>query len=280
MLDMNFLPGAVRAEAERMGNSLCEIRLRRGGPVQLVDISGGDALFPAPDQARFTEMVSVLMGHSLYAREGELASGFLTLAGGNRAGISGAFGGRAGKIGDIADISSVCIRIAHERKGCADKVMERVRAARGVIIISPPGLGKTTLLRDIVRQLSCGGMQVSLMDERGEVAACRRGAPSLDVGPRTDVYSLCPKAEGMLLALRAMAPDVIAADELGAAEDAAAVREAARCGVRLVTTAHGDSLRPERLRGSLAALVAEGIFDAGILLGPKRGEIAEMCGFS
>lgn len=280
MLDMGFLPEEVKKKAESMGGSLCEIRLRRGRPVQLVGISGGDILFPAPNSADFEDMVSALMGFSLYAREGELADGFLALPGGNRAGISGTFGGRSGNIGDIADISSVCIRIAREKTGCADKVMEHVRVARGVIIISPPGLGKTTLLRDIVRQLSYGGMQVSLMDERGEVAACRGGAPSLDVGLRTDVYSLCPKAGAMLLALRAMAPDVIAADELGTADDAEAVREAARCGVRLVMTAHGDSLKPERLRGELASLVSEGIFDMGILLGPERGKIAEICRFS
>lgn len=276
MAELDFLPPEARNAAERMGDRLCEIRLRRNRPIQLVDISGACASLASPSQELFSDMAARLMGYSMYARENELTEGFITLRDGSRAGISGAFTGRNRSIGDISDISSVCIRIARATPGCADGVMEGVRGAMGLIIVSRPGVGKTTLLRDIVRRLSEEGLNISLMDERGELAACREGVPMLDVGPCTDVYSLRPKAEAMHLAVRAMAPDVIAVDEIGDGADAAAVREAARCGIRVIATAHGSGLSCGELRKDVARLISDGIFDTGILMGKGRGEIAQI----
>lgn len=276
MLKLDFLPEEARACAIQMGDRLCEIRLRRGAPIQLVSIEGEEILFAPAEQSEFTEVVMNLMGYSLYAREDELLDGFLTLQDGSRAGISGHFRGKTHSIGDIGDISSVCIRVARQILGCADGVMDRLRHAHGALIISPPGMGKTTLLRDIVRQLSGDGKCIALIDERGELAACKKGVPTLDVGPRTDVYSMCPKSRAIMLAIRAMAPDVIAADEIGAQGDAEAIREAARCGVEILTTAHGDSLDSKNMRMGIGNLISDGIFEVGILMGPGRGQILEI----
>ena len=221
-----------------------------------------------------------LAGHSLYAREEELRAGYFTMEGGCRVGVCGQMRSENGRPTGFAHIGSVSIRIAREARGAADAVMDALTAAgRAVsaLVISPPGLGKTTLLRDIARQLSDGaggrrGMKVGLMDERGELAGMIGGAPSMDVGRRTDVLDGCPKRVGMSLMVRSMSPDVIVTDELGHPGDAGAVREAARMGVRVIASVHAgneeDALR--RLGGM------DGVFERMILLGPGIGQIRRM----
>lgn len=274
MDELSFLPPEVRHAAEEAGKSLCEIRLRRGKPVFLTLINGQELILSPLSDQEFSQIASNLMGHSLYARENELAQGFLTLKNGCRAGISGNFTGRDGRINAISDINSICIRFAREIKGCADNIMDHVRKSRGFLIVSPPGLGKTTLLRDIVRILSEEGQSISLMDERGEIAACEGGSPQLDVGPRTDIFSLCAKSAGIMMAIRAMAPHIIAADEIGTENDASSISEASRSGVKIIATCHGNSF--SFLRPSITRLILDGVFDSGALLGPSRGEIMEI----
>lgn len=271
---LSFLPAEIRRAAENACESLCEIRLRRGRPVFLTLINGQEISLNPLQHKDFNNIASSIMEHSLYARENELAQGFLTLKDGCRAGISGNFTGRDGRINAISDINSICIRFAREIKGCADNIMDHVRKSHGFLIVSPPGLGKTTLLRDIVRILSEEGQSISLMDERGEIAACEGGSPQLDVGPRTDIFSLCAKFAGIMMAIRAMAPHIIAADEIGTENDAASISEAARSGVKIIATCHGNSFG--FLRPSINRLILDGIFDTGALLGPSRGEIMEI----
>ncbi|MGI6239563.1 MAG: stage III sporulation protein AA, partial [Christensenellales bacterium] len=150
-----------------------------------------------------------------------------------------------------------------------------VDASAGTLIVSPPGLGKTTMLRDVARLLSVGGRRVCVIDERGEIAASVRGIPTLDVGPRTDVYALCPKADAIMMAVRACAPEVIVTDELGAPGEAQAALEAVRCGVKVVASAHGQSLLPARMLPEVARVVRAGAFELGVLLGPAPGIVAE-----
>ncbi len=275
MLDLGFLKPDVRAEAERMGQRLCEVRLRANGPVQLVAIDGTDRLCGRLDARAFRETVQFLMGYSLYACEDELANGFFTLPDGSRAGVCGMVSSLDGRVKSVSDIGSIAIRVAREMKGCADGILPQVEASEGTLIVSPPGLGKTTMLRDLARLLSERGKRVCLVDERGEIAACKDGVPTLDVGPRTDVFSMCKKQTALMMAVRALSPDVVVTDELGAPGDADAVLEAARCGIVIVASAHGASLDPTRLMTSVARIIGEGAFSLGILLGPKPGMVAQ-----
>lgn len=269
----DYLPGQWGRAARAMKNSLCEIRLRRGGPVALRELSGGETLLPPMEDEGFSEMISAMLDHSLYARESELDKGYFTLPDGSRAGVCGDFsrGIRAPE-----DVLSLCIRIARAVPGCAATLIPTLMETSGALIVSPPGLGKTTLLRDAARLLSQAGQNVCLVDERGELAACAGGRPQLDVGPRTDVISGTEKALAMGLAVRSCAPDVLVTDEMGAPRDAAAAGEILRCGVRLVASCHGNTLNPDGLRRCVGALLRPGLLELGVLLGPNRGQIAEI----
>ncbi|MDP3486426.1 MAG: ATPase, T2SS/T4P/T4SS family, partial [Bacillota bacterium] len=139
------------------------------------------------------------------------------------------------------------------------------------LVISPPQAGKTTLLRDIARQLSDKGQRVCIVDERSEIAGCYNGCPQLDVGLRTDVMDGCPKAEGMLMALRALSPDVIITDEIGRAEDAAAIEEALNSGVRVIASAHGSTYEEVAARPNLSTLLQRGLFQRVVILSNRRG---------
>lgn len=272
MTDLNYLPAMVRTAALKLGDRLCEIRLRSGKSTQLITLSGEEILTDKVSVFDFRKTVSDIMGHSLYACEDELSEGYIILKDGSRAGVCGSFTGKTHSIREIGDISGLCIRIAHEIKGCGDRAVSLLPARGGMLIVSPPGLGKTTILRDIVRQISDAGRKVCLVDERGELAAGANGR--LDVGERTDVYAFLPKHTAVLRAVRTMAPDVVAVDELGGDADAEALGEAYRCGVDIIATVHGFGLERNAMRGCAARLVDEGLFSVGVLLGPERGAIA------
>ena len=267
----SWLPEEVRRRAHEERDRLTGIRLHAGGPAQLVYYDG-DELLGNMGRSEFAQMVSAMMGHSLYARQKELARGYFTLDDGSRAGVCGDFSNGGPHM--LTDIGSVNIRIAREVKGCADGLMDMVKSHRGTAVISPPGMGKTTLIRDIARQLSEGGQCVCIIDERDEIAACRNGVPNFDLGPRTDVISGIVKHEAILMAIRSCAPDVLVADEVGSEEDAAAIADALRCGVKVVVSAHGDSLEKSKLRPVVGDML--GNFDAAVLLGPETGAVRQI----
>ena len=145
---------------------------------------------------------------------------------------------------------------------------------RSVLVVSPPGGGKTTLLREAARQLSVRGIQVALADERGELAACVEGVPQLDVGPCTDVMDNLPKAEAIGMMLRAMSPQVLISDEIGNAQDAEALLDAQRCGVKVLCSVHGASYAEVQARSCVRQLLRESVFDRVLLLGREPGRIA------
>ncbi len=200
--------------------------------------------------ADLEEMVSFLCSYSVYAYEEQLRMGYLTLRGGHRVGVAGEVALQQGRIVRLQHIYFLNIRIAHEKKGCAKALVDAVRTAHGIhntLILSPPGVGKTTYLRDSIRMLSEGdiahaGMKIGVVDERSELGAGYLGIPQNDLGPRTDVLEGAGKSEGIYMLLRSMSPQVIAVDELGAKDDFEAVTRAFHSGCRLIGTVHGENI--------------------------------------
>lgn len=271
---------------------LQEIRIRVDRPI--IIIIGGQEFFVNergelqkeaqgayyPDVTEIDKLLNHICNYSLYAYEDEFRQGFLTVTGGHRVGIAGQVVQEGdGSIRTIKNISYINIRIAHQVKGAADEVLpllyEKGRL-KNVLIISPPGCGKTTLLRDLIRQVSDGnaygeGLCVGVVDERSEIAGSCHGRPQNDIGMRTDVLDACPKRQGMMLLLRSMSPKVIAIDELGDEEDMSALRMAACCGVGILATAHGESVRDVMDRFRWETSFGEEIFDVFLILGKKDG---------
>ena len=206
------------------------------------------------DRCELMETMEYIAGYSLYAYEDELRQGFLTIQGGHRVGVAGKILMEEGKVRSIRYISFLNIRLAHQVEGCADKVMPFIVENGEVchtLIISPPCCGKTTLLRDVIRQISngnawCEGKNVGVVDERSEIGGAYQGVPQNDLGIRTDLLDCCPKAEGMMMLIRSMSPRVVAADEIGGKGDLEAIQYAAGCGCSLIAAAHGSSMEERR----------------------------------
>ena len=235
------LPAQERERAE-------ELRLRCGWPMAAVFPEGevplGGRKIVTQDLELLLEIASRASVHAVLS---QLREGYLTIEGGHRLGLCGTAVLENGQMRNLRSLSSVSIRIARQHPGAAlpllSGLMEGGRLC-STLIAAPPGMGKTTLLRDLVRCISDGDgtppLRVGLADERGEVAALYGGVPQLRVGQRTDVIEGCPKAQGAMLLLRAMNPQVLAMDEITAPEDVAALLTAAGCGTVLLATAHGE----------------------------------------
>ena len=223
--------------------------------------------------------------HSLYAFEEEVKQGFLTIQGGHRIGLAGKAILDERGIRTIKYISFLNIRLAHQIIGCADRIMPYLYENKEVLhtlIISPPRCGKTTLLRDVIRQLSNGvgsqkGVNVGVVDERSEIGACFHGAPQNDLGIRTDILDCCPKAKGMMMMIRTMSPRVIAVDEVGSREDLDAMEYVMNCGCKLVATVHGNSVEDMLQKPVLQRLIQEKRFERYILLDNQK-EIGHLGG--
>lgn len=240
---------------------------------------------------------------SLYAFEEEMRRGYLTIPGGHRIGLCGEAVMDRGRIKFLHHISSLNFRIARQIKGVGLKVIpflmdkmpadppvrggdkDRRRRGSGIkvgichtLIISPPQGGKTTLLRDLARCLSDGfpekgiaGFKIGLVDERSEIAGCYEGVPQMDVGMRTDVLDCAPKAEGMMLLLRSMSPEIIITDEIGREEDAEAIEEVINAGITVITSAHAAHPGELSRRPSLHRMLGQGVFRRIVVLGRSRG---------
>ena len=272
-----LLPEADAREIARMGDALCEVRLRAGRPIQLRGVGGGERLGSAIDPEQLRALAAALADHSLYAREAELRQGYFTMPDGCRVGVCGQSSEDAG----VTAIGSLCVRVCRAAPGCAEALLPEVidpdtGEVRATLILSSPGMGKTTCLRELARRLSENGMCVAVADERRELAACRDGVPTLDVGPRTDVMDGCPKHLAVMRLLRAMAPEVIVTDEIGAPGDAFALAEAARCGVAVVASAHAACLEAALQRPGLGGILRSGAFSRIVELGGHPGRIRKV----
>ena len=289
---LKILAGSLRGpfeKAEIPFESLQEIRLRAGLPIFLriggreygLKRDGGLAEAKAPAAALRTakeqelkETLEYAGNYSLYAYEDELRQGYLTIRGGHRVGVAGRAVSEGGRIQAMRFVSFLNIRLAHQVKGCARALLPWLwekDALQSALILSPPGGGKTTLLRDLIRLISEGtegrpGRTVAVADERSELAACFRGIPQNDLGPRTDVMDGCPKAEGLSMLIRSMSPEAAAVDEIGGEEELLAVRNAALCGCRILATAHGSSREELFLKKGFQRLFEEGIFSRLVVL--------------
>lgn len=221
--------------------------------------------------------------NSIYAYQNQIANGFVTIKGGNRVGIVGTAVVQNGKVTNLNYVSGLNFRIAQEIIGCSNKIMPNIIRGETIyntLIIAMPGMGKTTLLRDIIRNLSNGftdgntkikGQNISVIDERGEISATYRGISQNDLGIRTDVLNDIPKAIGMKMAIRSMAPQIIAADEIGSVDDVNAIQYAICCGIKGIFTAHGNSVEDVKKNTELKSLIDNKIFEKFITIKKEDG---------
>lgn len=275
-----------------------EIRLRVQGPLMMIYkneeyyISQSGKLVNNIQEAclisknELKETMEYISNYSLYAFEEEIRQGFITIQGGHRIGIAGKTIIDSNDIKSIKYISFINVRLSHQVKGCADKVLPYLYNEGRVyhtLLISPPRCGKTTLLRDIIRQMSngtkySGGKTMGVVDERSEIAACYMGIPQNDLGVRTDVLDCCPKAKGMMMMIRTMSPEVVAVDEIGSREDLEAIEYIINCGCKIIATVHGQSIEDIKTKPVLRKLVQEHVFERYVLLNneEKIGNISEI----
>lgn len=278
----------------RYKKNIEEIRLRTGMPLNVY--LQGTNYFVSPDGELVNNKAEAILitseyirktfqlisNYSVYAFQEEIKNGFITLKGGHRVGLGGKVLYGNNGIETIRNISSLNIRIAREKIGISEEVIKYIvdfsSTVYNTLIISPPQCGKTTLLRDIIRTLSNGtsilrgkGFKVGVIDERSELSGMYNGQPQHNIGLRTDVLDGCNKKDGTTMLIRAMSPDVIAMDEIGSLSDVEAIHESLKAGVKVIATAHGDSLNDLLSKRSLSILIEERIFNRYIFLDNSKG---------
>lgn len=265
------------------GSLIHEIRIRVGQPLMVrtskgeygLDEYGYECSFENAyriTQKDIKEIMEFVSGYSPYAYEEELKNGYITIPGGNRIGICGKTIIDLNGIKTIKNISSINIRMARAMVGCSDKYMpyffEKEKLCN-TLILSPPCSGKTTFLRDIIRNLSdVYGKNVGVVDERSEISGNY-------LGIRTDVLDGCPKSYGMLMLIRSMAPDVIGVDELGKKEDVEALEYCMNCGCTMLATVHAGNLEELRNKSIFKYMLDNKLFKRTIVMSgvPKKGTV-------
>jgi len=271
-----------------------EIRLRVERPL-MIYMEGSDYYVTNNGELSNKEIISyivkkenifktfqILCNYSIYSIEEELKNGFITIKGGHRVGLVGkAIYGNNG-LKTIKDISSLNIRIAKQKIGASDKLLKYIIKKPNniyhTLIVSPPQCGKTTILRDLIRNISNGvpkysfkGLKVGVVDERSELGGMYKGCPQNNIGVRTDILDGCQKYDGIMILLRSMSPNVIATDELGSAQDINAIHEAIRSGVKIIATVHGEDIHDVRTKPNMKEIINENIFERIVILDNSCG---------
>jgi stage III sporulation protein AA len=287
----NYLSSGIRERMKHIDTETLEkteeIRIRAGLPMHLkcgkdkVYIYDVDSSKPyTPTSEDISATLSKMSDYSVYAFNDEIKRGYITLPGGYRVGICGSVVSCSDGVGinTLKNISSINIRVRREIKGCADMVLHKVcRDGKflSTLIISPPACGKTTLLRDMIRQLSNSGYCVGVVDERSEIAGTYRGQAQNDVGLHTDIIDACRKSVGMYMLLRSMAPDIIAVDEIGSEDELKSIIDIVNSGVSLLCTVHSNDITELMKKPFFNRLTEERAFCRYIILGnvPSVGSV-------
>ena len=293
---IKLFPGSLRYLFLKVAESrkeIQEIRIRAWRPV--IVIRNGKEYFLKEDGDYTTkaeeaqclserdteEIFQHICNYSVYAYEDEIRQGYITVAGGHRVGVAGQVVLEDDlHIRTIKHIRYLNIRISHEVRGASESVLPyiyRNGKLYNTLIVSPPGCGKTTMLRDMIREISDGnsfgrGQTVGVVDERSELAGCYMGIAQNDLGIRTDILDGCPKALGMIQLIRAMAPEVIAVDELGDEEDIRAVQKALCCGCSMIATIHAENQEELEKKDYLKPLYQKRAFQRYIYMKKEDGK--------
>ncbi len=283
----------MKMDTEKLDN-LQEIRMRAGKPLMAYyrnrdlfvtadgELSKDSKAAYIVTQSEIIKSVELMSENSVYAFQDEIKSGFITLKGGHRVGLSGRVILQEGQIRNIKDFNGLNIRVAKEISGCSSHLIRYIiknnNDIYNTLIIGPPQCGKTTILRDVSKNLSNGleeldfvGLKIGIVDERSEIAACSKGIPQNDVGFRTDVMDSCPKAPGMEMLLRSMSPNIIITDEIGTRGDKDAIMKVLNSGVKIIASAHGYNISELKMREELLALIKAGTFERYIVLSSNNG---------
>lgn len=290
---LNYFPITIRGILEKeilyKEDFLEEIRIRVNKPIILKFNTKEKNIKYHVTLDDILNILQLVCENSIYSYQHQIAEGYVTIKGGHRVGISGSCVIENEKVININYINSLNFRIARQVWGISKEILNyllnlRENSIYNTLIVSPPGMGKTTLLKDIVNQISNGindfefkGINVGVVDERGEIASLYKGCSQNDIGIRTDVMDNVSKALGIKMLIRSMAPKVIVADEIGNVEDVEAINYAICSGCKGIFTAHGKEFKDLYLNNVLNQLIKGHVFEVIIFLDSKeKGKISKV----
>lgn len=282
----NFFPNHIVNIIREYSLNLEEIRIRIGLPIILKYSNKSIVLDYKTTQKDLLDILEKICENSIYSYQNQICNGYITIIGGHRVGITGSVVMQNGKIVNINNISSLNFRITRQVLGCSNELLKYIidyknNTIYNTLIVSPPGAGKTTILRDAIRQISNGigdfeGKTIGVVDERNEISAMYKGISQNDIGIRTDVLENISKSIGMKMLVRSMSPQIICADEIGSLEDVEAIKYIVCSGVKGIFTAHGANFQELQLNPELKQLLDSYTFKRIVFLDENnRGKLKE-----